>query len=54
MGNAHAWRHRKNRNNPCPTGCIYCKSRPNDGNYSNKNGNRHNPASKRRGKRAKK
>lgn len=54
MANAHAWRHRNGYGKPCPTECIYCKSRPQDGKYPNKNGNRHNPASKHRGKRAKK
>lgn len=53
MANAHAWRHRKGRGNPCPAGCIYCKNRPNSGLYSNKTGHRRNPAAKRRGKRSK-
>lgn len=52
MGNAHAWRHRNGRGNPCPTGCIYCKNRPKDGLYSNKNGHRRNTRRKKKTKRA--
>jgi hypothetical protein len=52
MGNAHAWRHRSGRGLPCPTGCIYCKNRPKDGLYSNKNGHRRNTRRKKKTKRA--
>lgn len=53
MGNAHAWRHRKGRGAPCSTGCIYCKNRPSEGLYTNKNGHRNNPARKKKGRRNK-
>lgn len=49
MGNAHRRRH---GNVP---GCMYCKIGPKEARklhlYRNKNGHRHNPASKRSGKR---
>jgi hypothetical protein len=51
MANAHAWRHRKGYGHPCPTGCIYCKDRPNKGLYTNKNGHRRNPGQKKKGRR---
>lgn len=44
MGNAHAWRHRSGKGRPCPPDCIYCKFRPSEGRYRNRNGHRHNPA----------
>ena len=44
-GNAHARRHGHIAD------CIYCKQRPKVGNYSNKNGHRHNPGRKRKQKR---
>lgn len=51
MANAHRSRH---GNVP---GCIYCQYRPAEGKrlglYRNKNGNRHNPTSKRAGRRNK-
>jgi hypothetical protein len=51
-GNAHRRRH---GNQP---GCIYCKERPKVARrlhlYRNKNGHRHNPTAKKRGKRPKK
>jgi hypothetical protein len=50
-GNAHRNRPRKT---PCPANCKFCAARPQDGDYKNSNGNRHNPAAKKRGKRAKK
>lgn len=50
-GNAHRTRP---RSVPCSEHCIFCKSRPQYSDYKNKNGNRHNPASKHRGKRPKK
>lgn len=61
MGNAHAWRHRTGRGNPCPTGCLYCKMRPKEGepgerhkNYANKNSRgRHTPRGKQNNKKRK-
>jgi hypothetical protein len=50
-GNAHR---NRPRSTPCKSGCIFCANRPKQGHYHNSNGNRHNPASKRRGKRGKK
>lgn len=49
-GNAHRSRP---RSKPCSEHCVFCKARPKFGNYRNSNGNRHNPAAKKRGKRAK-
>jgi hypothetical protein len=51
MGNAHAWRHRHGRGKPCSSDCVFCKSRPSEGKYKNRNGHRHNPAAKKSGKR---
>jgi hypothetical protein len=54
-GNAHRNRHRRRGAKPCSSTCLYCKHRPKVGKelglFRNKNGNRHNPASKKRQKR---
>lgn len=56
-GNAHR-RRVKLRATPCPSTCPYCRIRPVEARsqglpWRNKTGNRHNPTSKRRGKRPK-
>jgi len=46
-GNAHGSRHRKHFGGITPADCMYCEN----GTHQNKNGHRHNPASKRAGRR---